>query len=161
MEAELHFADQAFAVSSVGNGFVNVLRKPATIEMIEEIRRQVQRHYRRTGGVTVALSVLEPGAAQSVPRDVRENGAKLTTDFPSLAAATVIEGSGFRAAATRSAVTTMFLFARPPYPYKVFGSLDEGAAWVVATGQKGNAALTVSAADLLRAVERARRAIAA
>ncbi len=160
MEAELHFADQAFAVSTVGHGFVNVLRKPATMAMLEEVRRQVQRHFRRYDGVTLALSVLEPSAAQSVPRDVRELSAKLTTDFPSLAAATVIEGSGFRAAATRTAVTTMFLFSRPPYPYKVFGDLAEGAAWVIATGKRG-ATLGVSADDLMRAVDQARAAIVA
>jgi hypothetical protein len=160
VEPELHFADATCAISTVGNSFVNVLRRPATLEMIEEIRRQVQRHFRRCNGVTLALSVLEPGAAQSVPRDVREKSAKLTTDFPSLAAATVIEGSGFRAAATRTAVTTMFLFARPPYPYKVFGDLAEGASWVIETGKRG-APLSVTADDLVRAVAEARRAIAA
>lgn len=158
MDAELHYTDHAFAVCTVGSSFVNVLRKPATMEMIDEIRRQVQRHHRRCNGIVVAMSVLEPSAAQSVPRDVRENSARLTTEYHSLAAATVIEGSGFRAAATRTAVTTMFLFARPPYPYKVFGDLAEGASWVVATGQKSQP-LSVTAEDIVRAVETARAAI--
>ena len=146
MDAELHYTDHAFAVCTVGSSFVNVLRKPATMEMIDEIRRQVQRHHRRCNGIVVAMSVLEPSAAQSVPRDVRENSARLTTEYHSLAAA------------TRTAVTTMFLFARPPYPYKVFGDLAEGASWVVATGQKSQP-LSVTAEDIVRAVETARAAI--
>jgi hypothetical protein len=106
----------------------------------------------------LALSVLEPGAAQSVPREVRDESAALTTEFKSLAAATVIEGSGFRAAATRTAVSTMFLFARPPYPHKVFGDLAEGAAWVLETAGK-TTAIAVSRDDIVRAVEAARATI--
>src|SRR6185312_14460461 len=122
--------------------------------MINEIRRHVARHHRRCNGVVIAMSVLEPGATQSMPREVRDNSTRLTTEYSSLAAATVIKGSGFRAATTRTAVTTMFLFARPPYPYKVFGNLSEGASWVVATGQKSQP-LSVTAEDIVRAVETA------
>jgi len=160
VDVELHYADDAMGVCTVGSSFVNVLRKPATMAMIDEIRRHVARHHRRCNGVVIAMSVLEPGAAQSVPREVRDNSARLTTEYSSLAAATVIEGSGFRAAATRTAVTTMFLFARPPYPYKVFGNLSEGASWVIETAER-TAPLAVTSQDLLRAVETARAAIKA
>ena len=160
MDAELHFADATHAIGSVGNVFINVIRKPATVQMIRETRRQVQRHFRRWNQQCVALSVLEPTAAQAVPREVRDESAALTAEFKSLAAATVIEGSGFRAAATRTAIAGMFLLARPGYPHKVFASLSEGAGWVIETGSRA-APIAATSDDILRAVEAARRALLA
>jgi hypothetical protein len=158
VEAELHYADDLHAVASVGNVFINVVRKPATVGMIRETRRQVQRHFRRWNNQCVAVSVLEPTAAQAVPREVRDESAALTAEFHSLAAATVIEGSGFRAAATRTAVSGMFLISRPAYPHKVFASLIESARWVIET-VKRTAPLEVTSDDILRAIEVARRAV--
>ena len=158
MDAELHFADETHAIGSVGNVFINVVRKPATLEMLRETRRQVQRHFRRCNNVSVALSVLEPGAAQSVPREVRDASASLAAEFRSLAAATVIEGSGFRAAATRTAIASMFLLARAPFPHKVFGDLSEGAGWVLDALGKA-APNAISSEEVLRAVEVTRSAL--
>ena len=158
VDAELHFADETHAIGSVGNVFVNVVHRPATLEMLRETRRQVQRHFRRWNGVSVAVSVLEPGAAQSVPREVREASAALAAEFKSLAAATVIEGTGFRAAATRTAIASMFLIARAPFPHKVFGDLSEGAGWVIATGAR-TAPIAATSEDVVRAVDVTRRAL--
>ena len=158
MEAELLYADDLHAVASVGNVFINVVRKPATVGMIRETRRQVQRHFRRWNNQCVAVSVLEPTAAQAVPKEVRDESAALTAEFQSLAAATVIEGSGFRAAATRTAVSGMFLISRPSYPHKVFASLSEGARWVIETCKRATP-LDVTADDILRAIEVARQAL--
>jgi hypothetical protein len=158
VEAELHYADQLHAVVSVGNVFINLVRKPATVGMIRETRRQVQRHFRRWNNQCVAVSVLEPSAAQSVPREVRDESAALTAEFQSLAAATVIEGSGFRAAATRTAVSGMFLISRPSYPHKVFGNLADGASWVIEKVSR-TAPLAVTSDDILRAIEVARAAV--
>ena len=158
MDAELQFADETHAIGSVGSVFVNVVRKPATLEMLRETRRQVQRHFRRCNNVSVALSVLEPGAAQSVPREVREEAAALSAGFKSLAAATVIEGTGFRAAATRTAIMTMYFLSKPPYPHKVFGDLSEGASWMLETGSR-SAPLGATVDEVVRAVELVRRAL--
>jgi hypothetical protein len=43
--------------------------------------------------------------------------------------ATVIEGSGFRAGATRSVMSAITLLARQPCPAKIFGDVDEAATW--------------------------------
>ena len=152
MDAELLYADATHAIGSVGNAFINIVRQPATLEMLRETRRQVQRHFRRCNEVSVAVSVLEPGAAQSVPREVRDAGAALTAEFKSLAAATVIEGTGFRAAATRTAIAGMYFIAKPPFPHKVFGDLKEGAGWVIEMGSR-TASLAVTTGDIVRAVE--------
>ena len=158
MDAELHYADERHAIGSVGIVFVNVIRHPATVEMIRETRRHVQRHFRRWEGRSVAMSVLEPSAAQAVPKEVRQESAALAGEFKSLAAATVVEGTGFRAAAVRTALASMFLIARPSFPHKVFGDLSEGAGWVVATGSRA-APVGASSEDILRAVEVIRRAL--
>ncbi|HEX6836806.1 MAG TPA: hypothetical protein VF334_09555 [Polyangia bacterium] len=158
MDAELHFADETHAIGSVGPVFINVVRKPATLEMLKETRRQVQRHFRRCNNVSLALSVLEPGAAQAVPREVRDEGAALTAEFKSLAAATVIEGTGFRAAATRTAIAGMYFISKPPYPHKVFSDLSEGAGWVIATGSR-TTPIGATSEEIVRAVELVRRAL--
>ncbi len=158
MESEVHYADAMHAIGSVGNVFINVIRQPITLVGVRETRLHVQRHFRRWSDCCVALTVIEPAAAQSVPREVRDASAALTTEFKSLAAATVIEGSGFRAAATRTAVAGMFLLARAPFPHKVFGSLRDGADWVIATGSRGGR-IEATADALLGAVERTRGAM--
>ena len=154
VEAELHFADDMHAIGSIGIVFINIVRKPANLEMLKETRRQVQRHFRRWNMKSVALSVLEPSAAQALPKEVRDETAALTTDFPSLAAAVVIEGTGFRAAATRTAMAGLFLLSRPKYPQKVCGSVGDGAGWLVATRPE----IGVSAEAMVKAVELTRSA---
>jgi hypothetical protein len=158
VDAELQYADERHAIASVGNVFVNVIRHPATIEMIRETRRHVLRHFRRWNHQSAAVSVLEPTAAQSVPKEVRQESAALAGEFKSLAAATVVEGTGFRAAAVRTALASMFLLARPAFPHKVFGDLLESADWLIATGSR-TAPISASSADIVRAVAETRRAL--
>jgi hypothetical protein len=154
VDAELHYADDTHAIGSLGIVFINIVRKPANLAMLRETRRQVQRHFRRWNNRSAALSVIEPSAAQALTKEVRDESAALTGDFPSRAAATVIEGSGFRAAATRTAMVGLFLLSRPKYPHKVCGSVADGAKWLVATV----ADLGVTPEALVRAVEITRRA---
>lgn len=149
IETELHFADDVHAIGSIGIVFINIVRKPATLPMLKETRRQVQRHFRGWNQRAVALSVLEPSAAQALPKEVRDETAALTSDFPSLAAATVIEGTGFRAAATRTAMAGLFLLSRPKYPVKVCGTISDGAHWLLQT--RPEIGVTVEA--MVRAVE--------
>lgn len=158
VEPELHYADERHAIGNVGIVFVNVIRHPSTVEMIRETRRHVQRHFRRWNGRSVAVSVLEPTAAQAVPKQVRDESAALAGEFKSLAAAIVIEGSGFRAAAVRTAIASMFLLARPPFPHKVFGNLSDGAGWVLTTGGRLEP-VGASSEDIVRAVALVRGAL--
>jgi hypothetical protein len=158
VDAELHYADREHAIGSIGNVFINIIRQPSTVPMVQEIRRQVERHFRRWNNQCVSIAVLEPTAAQSVPREVRDATAALTQAFPSLAAATVIEGTGFRAAATRTAVAGLFLLSRPPFPHRVFGTLDEGTSWILATGSR-SAPIGPSAEAVLAAIAATRSAI--
>jgi hypothetical protein len=67
-----------------------------------------------------------------------------------LAAVTVIEGSGFRAAAVRGAVTGMTLLLRASYPAKTFASVDEAGEFLDGIIELGGADIT-NAVELLRA----------
>jgi hypothetical protein len=49
-----------------------------------------------------------------------------------LAAAQVVEGTGFRGAAMRSVLTMIQLAIRPPYAMKIFDSVKTGAVWLAA-----------------------------
>jgi len=126
--------------------------------MIRETRRHVLRHFRRWNNESAAVTVLEPTAAQSVPKEVRHESASLAGEFKSLAAATVVEGTGFRAAAVRTALASMFLIARPSFPHKVFGDLMESAEWLIATAERA-ATMHASSDDIVRAVAETRRAL--
>jgi hypothetical protein len=47
-----------------------------------------------------------------------------------LAAAQVVEGTGFRGAAMRSVLSMLQLAVRPPYPMKVFDNVVAAAHWL-------------------------------
>ena len=67
-----------------------------------------------------------------------------------LRSALVFEGTGFRAAATRSVVTGISFLNPFPFPHKIFGALGSACAWFAAS-TKG-----VEPGELARAVESAR-----
>jgi hypothetical protein len=66
-----------------------------------------------------------------------------------IAAVTVIEGSGFRAAAVRGAVTGMTLLLRASYPAKTFATVRDAGEFLATIAPLG-------AEDITRAVEQLR-----
>jgi hypothetical protein len=129
--AVIHYSDGGIAVATAANAFICVFREPATLPRLVEVRRAIGTHTRKWGHDTVSLSVLEPSAAASVPKDVRDETGAITRDYPSIAAAIVIEGSGFRAAAVRSVLAAIYLVARSPYPHKICEDIDVAARWLL------------------------------
>src|SRR5256885_1210629 len=96
MQAIVSYADAGMSVATCENLFICVFRQPNTLERLREVRRAIEKHVALHGERTLSISVVEPSAAAMVPKDVREAATALTRDFPSIAAAVVIEGSGFR-----------------------------------------------------------------
>ncbi|MEI9937735.1 MAG: hypothetical protein WDO69_11000 [Pseudomonadota bacterium] len=47
-----------------------------------------------------------------------------------VAAAQVVEGTGFRGAAMRAVLSLLQLASRAPYPMEIFSGVDEGARWL-------------------------------
>jgi hypothetical protein len=154
MEMTLLHADDGIAIASLGPVFLSVLRKPLTMAGIARLR-ELSRHMQRLHGAEYgSLAVLEPGTATDVTADVRDASAKFANEFSILGAAITIEGSGFRPAATRTLIATVYLLNKPKYPYKICGTVAEGAGWLV---QKFP---TLAAADeIIKAAEASRSAI--
>lgn len=153
----IHFSDARQALASCGNVFVTVLRAPMTIEAVEPLRRESLRMSQRFAGKCVSLAIIEPTAASPASPEVREATASFARESHVMAAAIVIEGSGFRPAATRTLVAGMYLVTKKSYPHKIVATAEEGAAWLV--GHLAAAGFAQSASEIVAAADAARAAI--
>lgn len=130
LDALIHFADERLAIGSVGSTYITLLHRPLTVEGVAEMRYQAKRIFERTHGKHVTIAVIEPSAASPASAEVRAGSAELAREFPILGAAIVLEGSGFRPAATRTLIAGMYLVTRKAYPHKIFENARDGAAWL-------------------------------
>jgi hypothetical protein len=153
----IHFSDSRQALASCGNVFVTVLREPMTIEAVEPLKRESSKMSQRCGGKCVSLAIIEPTAATAASTEVREATAAFARDSNILAAAIVIEGSGFRPAATRTLVAGMYLVTKKSYPHKIVATPEEGAVWLVE--QLAASGVNASASDIVAAAVTTRAAI--
>ena len=157
MEAMIHDCDDRIALASCGAVYISLLRKPLTIDGVARMARQSKRMFELYHGKIVSLAVIEPSAADAASKEVREKSAELARAHPILGAAIVIEGSGFRPAATRTLVAGMYLVTKKEYPHKIVSTAAEGAEWLVSI--LAQAGVAHSAHDMVAAVEAARAAI--
>jgi hypothetical protein len=72
-----------------------------------------------------------------------------------VAAAQVVEGTGFRAAAVRSALTLIEMALRPPYAMKIFSDASSGARWL-SSELEATAAYAPDAGQLIKVVHELR-----
>jgi hypothetical protein len=154
----IHFSDVGQALGSCGNVFVTVLRQPMTIEAVEPLKRESNKMSQRFGGKFVSLAIIEPTASSSPSPEVREATASFARESNILAAAIVIEGTGFRPATTRTLVAGMYLVIKKSYPHKILATPEEGAVWLVerlvASGVNTSATEIIAAAAATRAAIR-------
>jgi serine/threonine protein kinase len=153
----VRYADENLALARSGNINISVLRRPLTLDGIAQMRRESRHMFGDAPDRYAALAVIEPGAANAVSPEVREASAEFAREFKIRGAAIVIEGTGFRPAATRTLIAGLYLMTKKAYPHKIFENLDDAAAWLVpllaSTGVKH------SVADIVSAAEQARLAI--
>jgi hypothetical protein len=67
--------------------------------------------------------------------------------------AIVVEGSGFVAAAKRSAMSMVTLMSRPPYPIRIFGDVTDAAAWLVSQLRQSSNPAKLDARSVAQAAE--------
>lgn len=157
MKAMIHDCDDRIALASCGAVYISLLRKPLTLDGVARMATQSRRMFELYHGKMVSLAVIEPSAADAASKEVREASAALARAQPILGAAIVIEGSGFRPAATRTLVAGLYLVTKKDYPHKIVSTAAEGAEWLVPIlAQVG---VDQSAADMVAAVEVARAAL--
>jgi hypothetical protein len=157
MRAIIHDCDDGIALASYGAVYISVLRKPLTIDGVARTARESKSMFERHRGKCVSLAVIEPSAAAAASAEVRAKSAELARAHPILGAAIVIEGSGFRPAATRTLVAGMYLVTKKEYPHKIVSTPAEGADWLATI--LARAGITQSADELVAAVAQARAAI--
>jgi hypothetical protein len=122
----------------------------ATTEQDAEVVARLLAQVARTHPTLAMLSII--GSDCTVPDANVRN--RLTSEVKNIqkqliAAATVIEGSGFRAAAVRGAVTGMTLLLRASYPAKTFATVRDAGEFLAGIAP-------LRAEDITNAVEKLR-----
>lgn len=106
-----------------------------------------------------SLTWILPQAGFSMDADAREAAAEVTRAFDRslLAQATVIEGTGFQAAAVRAVVTGLDVMSRTTGPKKTFATLEPAVAWCLA--RRPESVRATSPAEVIAAIAAARAAL--
>ncbi|MCU1279419.1 MAG: hypothetical protein JWM53_2965 [bacterium] len=157
MPAIIHDSDDRIALASLGAVYISVLRQPLTVDGLARLTKHSKRLFELHRGKCVSLAIIEPTAAAAASAEVREKSAELARAHPILGAAIVIEGSGFRPAATRTLIAGMYLVTKKEYPHKIVATPAEGAAWLVPI--LAQAGVAQSATDIVAAAEATRASI--
>ncbi len=131
--------------------------KVPTEQAAHALGRHLEAHGRRTGkGKVVEITILD----EHLPTPDAEVRAALDAMVPRVApyygcVTAVFEGTGFRAAMIRGVLTGFQMMSRLNYPHKIFGSVDECAAWVLphAQGLGMQAASSGEIVEAVRAVQ--------
>jgi hypothetical protein len=111
---------------------MNLHEKPTVADMLlarPSLKTMQQRH---PDGFPTLTWVL-PSAGFSMDADARTAATDVTREYNDaiVAMATLIEGSGFQAAAVRAIVSGMDLMARAKAPKKTFAEVVPSVAWCV------------------------------
>jgi hypothetical protein len=129
--------DAGFCAAALGPLAIVIFDRAATdhdVEAVAQLLAEVARAHASLAMLTVV------GSDCTVPEaSVRE---RLTSEVKSIqrqliASATVIEGSGFRAAAVRGVVTGMTLLLRASYPAKTFATVRDAGTFVAGVAPLG------------------------
>jgi len=98
------------------------------------IFRELHRELRPQVGMFSTLSVVVGELEMNLDNEVRRIGGEMTREFDpvALAAATVVQSGGIKAAFLRSVITGMHLVGRSTTPHRVFRKTDDALAWILA-----------------------------
>lgn len=118
-------------VGSIGPVSLAIWRSKPTPELFEIQRRELNAAVLRNPGKVAFLCVVEP-SADAPEQEVRDASAAMITSLGSklVACACVIEGSGFRAAITRTVLTGMALVTRSAAPNRFFEHVSVASTWL-------------------------------
>jgi hypothetical protein len=147
--------DPGFALAQCRHAFVSVWTQPSTIDSLSAVRQCEESLAREAPDGLVVLTVMT-GTAFAIGTREREEAQRLAQRFDKTtqAAAYVIEGSGFRAAAMRAVLAGLQLLARTSHPVRVFSDVPTAVEWL-----GGRARPPIAPDDLADTVEQARAAI--
>jgi hypothetical protein len=125
-------ADKDHCCAMWRNIMIFVWRGATKADTVDEHRRYVDNHIAKARGPLSIFVVTEPQVEIPDSATREKLAALLQAAAPvGRGAALVYEGAGFRGAAVRGIATALNALARQPYPYKSFGTVEEGANWLV------------------------------
>lgn len=122
---------------------------PAVIEAFARARGQGGGRFANVGIVEANAPLPESEVRSQLARLMRDAGEEI------VASSMTFEGTGFRAAAVRSAVMGLSLMARQPYPHRIFASVGEATDWLVSQMRRRQAPSPPSS-TIRRAIRRLR-----
>jgi hypothetical protein len=153
--AQTYFVDEDECIALVGPVMVVVARNEPTADIARQADvciNALERKYRgRTALLVVVRSDVRPPGDEARAR-IKE--AMKVCERSTIVGAIVVDGHGFIATATRSAISMMLFVVRPSFPVKVFSAVEDAAPHLC--DALGQADLTAPA--LLQAVRDLRTA---
>ena len=131
---------------------------PATLESLRSYEAACRDCIAAQPGKLSSVHILVPGSSQLPSPEVRAKLAELTREFghTSAAMAVMIPGNGFWASALRGLVTAIHLVGSREYETKIFGTIEEIAAWLP-EAQRKRSGIEISSAQLLTALRQVLR----
>jgi hypothetical protein len=146
-------ADGGACLASVGNLALGLWEQPFTRARLRASRRMFEGLRARAPGGVVNMTVLVVDAfdlGALADDGVRNETIAIVREMSGCfrAAAAVVLGDGFGAAAIRSAGAGVVLFARPSYPVKTFAEVETAAAWLTARGAAPEVTVDVVSASI-------------
>jgi hypothetical protein len=133
-ENKIEVQEAGYCVGAWNEFLFTAFRTQATLDGLVRVRRSLELLAERTKGKIFTITVLEPSAFNTtMPAAVREAAARIVSDMAPRTGATVtvIEGTGFRSATARLVTSGVYLLSRKTFPTKVFGTVPEGARWLL------------------------------
>jgi hypothetical protein len=135
----------------LGGIWVMILHRPPNEAEMLLARPALVRMTKQFPGGFPTLTWILPSAGFSLDSASKEAATKITSEFAAsiLSRATLIEGSGFQAAAVRAIVTGIDLLSRTTSPGKVFADLVSALEWSKGILRAGDALPTARLARAL------------
>ncbi|MET0794164.1 MAG: hypothetical protein ABW061_21765 [Polyangiaceae bacterium] len=149
--AQLVQVGDGIVVAQIGPVCAALWRKKPTPDRFEIQRSCLQAAVKKNPGNTVFLCVVEAGTEP--PEDnIRKASSSMITDLGQdlKAVAIVVEGSGFKAAISRTVLSGIVFLIRTPSPIKYFESCASGAAWLAQFVPLGNIGGFVEQVEIVR-----------
>ena len=124
-------AHDGLVVGTIGPVCLAIWRTKPTAELFELQRRELAAAVASDPGKIAFFCVVEP-TADAPEQAIRDASAAMISSHGKRLAATacVIEGSGFRAAITRTVLSGMALVARNAAPSRFFEHVSVASAWL-------------------------------
>lgn len=150
-QAEIVKVGDGIVVGQVGNVCIALWRKKPTPERFEIQRACLEAAVKKTPGKIVFLCLVEAGTEPPDENIRKASSAMITGHGANLkAVAIVVEGTGFKAAISRTVLSGIVFLIRTPSPIKYFESAASGAAWLAQFVPIGSLSNFVEQVELAR-----------